>query len=784
MSVPKCMGFCYNRYTNIYSYFGEVIFLANSIQIAVRTLVEHVYSSGSIDSRFRSQSTLLDGTRIHQKIQRTYQESDQKEVYLRTDVPIKDLVFTIDGRCDGLLFRDGEIIIDEIKSTSQPFEHFGKDGLPVHWAQAKMYAFIYANDHQLQEIFVQLTYVQVESDEKRYLKKCFTYDELEVFVNKLVEDYYPYAKLLDDHRKERDDSSKQLVFPFESYRAGQRKLAGGVYKTISEAKSLFVKAPTGIGKTISTFFPAVKAIGEGHLNRIFYLTAKTITRTTAEEAVGRMRSCGLCMKSVTITAKDKVCFKEETKCQKDYCEFADGYYDRINRAILDIVANESCMNTEVIEKYARKHTICPFEFSIDLAYVVDAVICDYNYIFDPRVSLKRMFEEQKKSSVLLVDEAHNLVDRGREMFSASLNKDSFLQLKKEFKGIDKLIYESATKINAWFISLKKAHGEQNEFTLEQLDEELVLLLTHFIETVEPFLQKESSPNLLELYFKVNAFMKIVNLLDEHYIIYSEKNKNDINLKLFCIDPSKLLYKMGKGYRSKVFFSATLSPLSYYQDILGGQVEDYVLSIPSPFKVEQTDIFIKPLSTRYRDRDRTKKPIISMIYSLVQNRPGNYLVFFPSYHYLLTVYEQFIKEFPELDTLLQATGMSELEREAFLDKFVPNQTTTLIGFAVLGGVFSEGVDLKGDRLNGVVVIGVGLPQLCYERNLISDHFNHKEKSGYDYSYVFPGMNKVLQAGGRLIRSEEDHGTIVLVDDRFLQRKYQDLLPQEWRNFTVI
>jgi DNA excision repair protein ERCC-2 len=761
-----------------------VLFLSNTIQIAVRTLVEHVYSSGSIDSRFRSQSTMLEGTRIHQKIQLTYQESDQKEVYLRADFPVNDLIFSIDGRCDGLLFRNGEVIIDEIKSTSQHLEHLGDDGLPVHWAQAKLYAYIYAKDQQLQEIFVQLTYVQVESDEKRLLKKCFSIAELEGFVQEVVETYYPYAKLLHDHRKERDESSKQLVFPFDTYRSGQRKLAGGVYKTISEKKSLFVKAPTGIGKTISTLFPAVKAMGEGNLNRIFYLTAKTITRTTAEEAVGRMQSCGLCLKYVTITAKDKVCFKEETKCQKDYCEFADGYYDRINEAILDIAANENGMNREVIETYARKHTVCPFEFSIDLAYVADTVICDYNYIFDPRVSLKRLFEEQKKSTLLLIDEAHNLVDRGREMFSASLNKELFLQLKKEFKSANKGIYDCSSKINSWFISLKKINGDLNEFTLDQLDEELVLLLNQFKEGAEIVLIKETFPTLLELYFQVNSFLKIVDLLDEHYVIYGEKNKNDVTLKLFCIDPSKLLQKMGKGYRSKVFFSATLSPLSYYQDILGGQEEDYLLSIPSPFKEEQTDIFIKPLSTRYRDRERTKPAIVTMIHSLVQNRPGNYLIFFPSYQYLLAVYDEFIKEFPGTNTLLQGAGMSEEEREEFLKKFKPNQPETLIGFAVLGGVFSEGVDLKGDRLNGVVVVGVGLPQLCYERNLIKDHFNKKERNGYDYAYVFPGMNKVLQAGGRLIRSEEDHGTIVLVDDRFLQTQYQDLLPKEWRSFVVI
>lgn len=752
------------------------------VQISVRTLVEYVYRSGSIDSRFRSQSTLQDGTRIHQKIQKTYQEGDQKEVYLRTELPFENVTYIIDGRCDGLLFRECEVIIDEIKSSSKPLEQNDEEGLPVHWAQAKMYAYIYAKDNHMQEISVQLTYVHVETEDKRYYKKKLTFTELASFVNQVLGDYAPYLNLIIDHRKRRNESSKELVFPFESYREGQRKLAGAVYKTIAEEKNLFVKAPTGIGKTISTLFPTVKAIGEGHLNRIFYLTAKTITRTTAEEAVGRMRSCGLCLKSVTITAKDKVCFKDETKCQKDYCEFADGYYDRINEAVFDIFANENEMIRETIEKYAQKHTVCPFEFSIDLAYAADTIICDYNYIFDPRVSLKRMFEDQKKTSALLVDEAHNLVDRGREMFSAVIYKDIFLNLKKEFKGVNKAIFEYASKINSWFITLKKE--EKNEFILENLDETLIEHLLEFMKEIESALQMDTSQILLDAYFMVNNFLKIVELLDEHYVIYGEKNRNDLLLKLFCIDPSKLLQQMGKGYRSKIFFSATLSPLPYYQDVLGGSEEDYSLSIPSPFKAEQVNVHIKPLSTRFRDRDKTKDKIVTTIHSLIKKRPGNYIIFFPSYQYLLTVFEQYIQVDSNTKVLLQTAGMKEEEREEFLEAFIPDQKNTLIGFAVLGGIFSEGVDLIGDRLNGVVVVGVGLPQLCFERNLIKDHFYRKEKNGYDYAYVFPGMNKVLQAGGRLIRSEKDYGNIVLIDDRFLHPQYQMLLPQEWKEYTVI
>ena len=442
----------------------------------------------------------------------------------------------------------------------------------------------------------------------------------------------------------------------------------------------------------------------------------------------------------------------------------------------------------MISTYAHKHTVCPFEFSIELAYGVDAVICDYNYIFDPRVSLKRLFEEQKKSTVLLVDEAHNLVDRGREMFSATINKQIFLQLKKDFKGIDKDFFSSVSKLNSWFISLKKANESKNEFVLESLDEVFVEQLTDFVKAAEGIwiLGNASSKNqvLLDAYFIVHKFLKIYEFLDDHYVIYSEKNRNDLELKLFCIDPSKLIKKMSKGYRSKVFFSATLSPLPYYQDILGGNEEDYDLSIASPFSEDQVDVFIKPLSTRYHDRERTKEAIVEMLQFLIEGRQGNFLIFFPSYQYLLEVYEQFKKVDNLTATLIQGIGMKEEERESFLAAFTPNHNQTLLGFAVLGGIFSEGVDLVGDRLNGVVVVGVGLPQLGFERNLIKEHFNKQGKNGFDYAYVYPGMNKVLQAGGRLIRSEADYGTIVLIDDRFLKNPYQSLLPKEWMQYTII
>ncbi|MBE4908511.1 ATP-dependent DNA helicase [Bacillus luteolus] len=756
------------------------------IKLSVRTLVEYVYRSGSIDNKFRTTSTLTEGTKAHKVIQSTYNETDQKEVFLKTEIEYEKLLYKIEGRCDGLIFRSDEVLIDEIKSTTKDLSLINEETFPVHWAQAIVYAYIYAKDHEHREMSVQLTYIHVVTEEQKKFIKRFTFQELKQFVNELVKNYSPYALLMHKHRINRDQSIKELPFPFSTYREGQRTLAGAIYKTIAEEKNIFANAPTGIGKTISTIFPTVKAIGEGKLERLFYLTAKTITRQTAEEAFSLMKTKGLCMSAVTITAKDKVCFKEETICQKEYCEFANGYYDRLNEAFLDIFSQETFISRATIEEYARRHTLCPFEFSLDLAFVADAIICDYNYIFDPKVALKRFFEEHKRQTVLLIDEAHNLVDRAREMFSAELQKSSFLTLKRDYKGTN--LYESVTQLNKYFIELKKKCAEKGHIVLKDLQDDLVELLEEFTHVAELELLHQTKSQdqqlLLDTYFAATGFVRISKLFDERFVFYVSTEKNEVQIKLFCLDPSYLLQQISKKFRATVYFSATLLPFQYFMDMLGGTTEDYTISIPSPFLKEQTDVFIQPLSTRYHDRDHSKSHIVNMLSNLVKERKGNYLVFFPSYQYLKSVFEDFTANYPEIRSILQHNNMGEDEREQFLEEFKEDSTSTLVGFAVLGGIFSEGVDLKGNRLKGVVVVGVGLPQLCLERNIIKDYFHSSGKNGYDYAYTYPGMNKVLQAGGRLIRSEADTGVIVLVDDRFLTQKYQGLFPVEWRDFETI
>lgn len=758
------------------------------IQIAVRPLVEYVLKSGDLDSGFSRPNALVEGTRAHQQVQRQYGEQDQKEVYLSTEIPCGDLIFLVDGRCDGLLVQeDGGLMIDEIKSTSGDLTLIEADTYPVHWAQAKCYAYMAALERELERMTIQLTYMQLPSGELKRFRQELGFAELKQFVYELVEGYAPYARLLMTHRSRRDQSISALAFPFPDYRAGQRKLAGAVYKSIREKVSLFAKAPTGIGKTISTIFPAMKAIGEGHLQQIFYLTARTTNRAAAEAAFSLLEEGGLQMHAVTLTAKEKVCLQEQVSCRKEDCPFADGFYDRVNGAVLDILDNETLLSRQVIETYALKHRVCPFEFSLELAYTADAIICDYNYIFDPRVSLKRMFGEQKGKAALLVDEAHHLVDRGRDMYSAELTKRPFLELQRAYKGRNDGVSRAAKAINSFFVALRKESDTPHRTDTDK-PEALLKLTEDFLVEAERELfspmtggvSPEEADQLLETYFAANNFLRTGKLYDERYVCYTEFVTNEVRLVQFCLDPSHLLREAGKVFRSRIFFSATLSPLSYFRDMLGATDEDYTLSVPSPFSREQLQVQIYPYSTRYRDRERTKASIGGLLRRILLERQGNYLFFFPSYAYMNLIYEEVAVGLPEhIAVMLQTTSMSEEEREGFLAAFESEGGRTLAAFAVMGGIFSEGIDLVGDRLTGVAVIGVGLPQIGLERDLIRDYFQAREKDGYDYAYVYPGMNKVLQAGGRLIRSENDRGLLLLVDDRYLQPHYSGLLPEEWR-----
>lgn len=771
------------------------------IKISVRNLVEFVLRAGDLDMRFTGMSRALEGTLIHQKLQKSnkkiYAEENKEymsEVFLSHAFEYKGFEFVLEGRADGIIVEKESInvedeesivvsaVIDEIKSTTRPLDIIEEDYNELHWAQAKCYAYIFSLQKGLFDIGVQLTYYQVDSEEIKYLVKQFKAEKLREYFYDLIEKYIIWADLTEKWTKTRDASIKKISFPFESYRKGQRELAVAVYRTITEEKKIFAQAPTGIGKTISTIFPAVKAMAEGRTSKIFYLTAKTITRQVAEEAFIMMRQRNLQFKTITLTAKDKICFNKGAGCNPEACEFARGHFDRVNAAIMDILENENDLPRDKVEAYARKYNICPFEFSLDLTLWVDCVICDYNYVFDPRVYLKRFFIDNGGDYTFLIDEAHNLVDRAREMFSAELSKKTFLDLKKVMKDKQPKISKALGKLNSFLLEMKKLCGDNKNYVQKNEPEGIYPLLRSFIKESEEWLTKNEKSDgheeLLQLYFDALAFIRISELYDERYITYVEDD-GEVRIKLFCLDPSYLLKEAVKRGKSAIFFSATLAPINYFKEILGGSEEDYIMRLPSPFDRDNLCLLIADrISTKYKDREKSYDEIANYIKSVTDKKIGNYLVFFPSYKYMSEVHNRFFEKYPESEILLQGTAMSEEEREEFLSKFTPEGDKTLVGFAVLGGIFSEGIDLKGDRLVGAIIVGVGLPQICLERDIIRDYFQNKNKSGYEYSYMYPGMNKVLQAAGRVIRSDTDRGIVLLLDERFGSSVYQNIFPKEW------
>ncbi|HEX2926376.1 MAG TPA: ATP-dependent DNA helicase [Ruminiclostridium sp.] len=757
------------------------------IKISIRNLVELVLRSGDIDNRLVSSGRMLEGTRIHQKIQKQGGENYNKEVSLTFGYETQDFMFRLEGRADGIISEPGGIVIDEIKSTTRPLELIDENFSLLHWAQAKCYAYIYAVQNELDSIYVQLTYFHIETEEIKNIRKLFTLAELQEFIAGLLDKYLVWANISDAWDKRRDESVKKLQFPFKDYRKGQRELVVAVYKTIMQGKKLFAQAPTGIGKTISTLFPAVKAVGEQHISKIFYLTAKTITRQVAEEAFSKMRESGLVFRTITLTAKEKICFNKEGSCNPDFCEYAKGHYNRVNNALTDILNNSESLSREIIEEYARKHTVCPFEFGLDLSLWADCVICDYNYAFDPRVYLKRFFLNNSGDYAFLVDEAHNLVDRAREMFSAEVCKSTFLEAKKLMKTRVPKVAKILNKINSYMIALRRQCGEEGFMVSPEELKDLYRLLSSFITESEDWILKnqnnsiEGFDQLLELYFDSITFTRMADFYDERYVTFIEAKSNDVRVKLFCLDPSYLLADAVKRGKTAVFFSATLTPLSYFMEILGGDKEDYNINLASPFEKNNLCLLVADnISTRYKTREKSYDRIADTIWSAIGKRTGNYIVFFPSYKYMNEVYSRFIEKYPDTDTMIQATAMTEEEREGFLNRFQSGLKKSLVSFSVLGGIFSEGIDLKGDRLIGAIIVGVGLPQVSPEQDIIMKYFETKNGMGFENAYTFPGMNKVLQAAGRVIRSEKDIGTVILLDERFSQGSYRRLFPKHWEH----
>lgn len=767
--------------------------MKEEVKVSVRNLIEFILRSGNLDNRFTGSSRAIEGTRAHQRLNREWSQKltgYTPEVILSYTHEGADFNLVIEGRADGILEREDTTRIYEIKSTNRNLQEIKEDFNELHWAQAKVYAFFYAVEKDLAEISIQLTYYQLDTGKTQDFVRNYNFQELKSFFGDLIEKYLFWARFAHQKKVSRDSSIQKLDFPYQKYRPGQRKLAVASYRTITEGKKLFVQAPTGIGKTISTLFPAIKALGEGYSSKIFYLTAKTVTRQVAEDSIQKMLEKGLELSSVTITAKEKICFQEECECNPEYCPFAHGHFDRVNEAIRTVLENETIITRSVVEAYARNYNVCPFEFSLDLTLWADCIICDYNYVFDPAISLKRFFLEGKGDFIFLVDEAHNLVERARDMYSAELSLSAFYELKKDISSKNRKLAGVVEEI----INHLETRAEEIKGDTKVLDEgpgDFCKLLRKFTFLSEEWLIREEKGTpgyelLLDQYFLVLAFLRIFELYDSDFTTYCQKEEDPINglinlkIKLFCLDPSAILKGVLKNGHSAVFFSATLTPLPYYREVSGGDEDDYLLELPSPFDRDNLCLLVADnISTRYRRREEGYETIADYLRTTVDMHQGNYLVFFSSYEYLNRVYEIFVYNNSEVNTIIQTPEMTEKERLSFLNNFIPDRGETMVAFAVLGGVFSEGIDLKGERLSGTIIIGVGHPKICLERNLIRRYFQLKNGQGYDFAYTFPGMNKVLQAGGRTIRSEEDKGVILLIGERFNSPVYHNLFPVNWR-----
>lgn len=755
-------------------------------RISVRNLVEFILRSGDLDNRrgTMDKEAMLKGSRLHRKIQKLMGSNYQPEVSLKKETEYEDLIIQVEGRADGILTEDEHhVTIDEIKGIYANVMAL-EAPVPVHRAQAMCYAYIYGQMQGLSEITIQMTYANLDTEEIRRFREPMAYSELEIWYGNLLDSYHKWLSYQLSWKLKRNASMEHLEFPFP-YREGQKKMVSSIYHTISANKQIFIQAPTGVGKTMSAVFPAVRAVGEGKGDTIFYLTAKTITRTVAQEAFAILQRAGLLFKVISITAKEKLCICEKTECNPVNCPYARGHFDRINDAVYELWTTEQNYTRETLLSHAEKWQVCPFEMCLDLAIWSDAVICDYNYTFDPNVHLKRFFGDSVSGKYLfLIDEAHNLVERGREMYSASICKEEVMEVKKFVKPHSPKLAGALERVNKQLLALKK---ECESYQVLENPGTLPLTLLQVQGEMDKILEEppgqEVVDGILDFYFVVRNFLNIAELVDENYVVYTAVGEDGkFRMKLYCVNPAaNLQHYLEKGC-STVFFSATLLPLNYYRKLLSTKNDDYGIYVSSPFKSEKRCLLCgTDVSSRYTRRNYGEyRRIASYIAKTAWQQKGNYMVFFPSYRLMEDVLAVYEDEFSVdwVHCICQTNSMSEREREEFLAEFQEEKEQTLLAFCVMGGVFSEGIDLMGKRLIGAIIVGTGLPQVSPEREILKQYYDNRGENGFDYAYRYPGMNKVLQAAGRVIRTKEDEGIILLLDERFRSFEYRNLFPSEW------
>ncbi|MFP6808949.1 MAG: ATP-dependent DNA helicase [Pseudomonadales bacterium] len=741
------------------------------------------WQRGDINFRFTGRSSAIEGIRGHQYVQKKRGEDYISEKTVSLTIERSGFVLEILGRVDGYLPNANPVTVEEIKTLRMSPDDLPESVKEIHLAQLKIYGFILSELENIDSLSLRLCYFDLDEKSEHWIEDQHSAEDLKIFFRTTIDRYLKWLDLKQKWQQLRDQSIESSAFPYGKYRDGQRDMAVATYRSIVDGEQLVLQAPTGIGKTMATIFPAMKAMRAAAYDKLFYLSAKTSGQRMAEDSIAVINDSGVRFKSLTITAKDKVCFNPGSPCDPDHCEFSRGYYDRLEAGTSAALDAGDQLDRHAIEVIAKTHTLCPFEFSLDLARSVDLIICDYNYVFDPVVYLRRFFDDNGGKYSLLIDEAHNLVDRGRDMYSATLIKDDFLALRRKLKSQSPILARMLARVNAVILSMRGDQKDelesQNFLVLPEVPARFITSLKNFCEHAEILLKDKGTSayqeDLLKLYFDCLRFNRTAEQADENYAVLLIKEGKHTFVKLFCIDPATRLAEGFSRMASSVCFSATMKPQDYFQRLLGLDAEARWYQLRSPFNAQRQGVFVVPyISTNYRERDGSIDDLVQVIDKVVNNKPGNYLIFFPSHAYLQSVYQKFKAGSPQVKTIVQDRYMAEDDRTAFLNSF--QEGSEITGFAVMGGVFSEGVDLKGKRLIGVVIAGVGLPQIGIERDLIRNYWSD---DGFEFAYQFPGMNKVLQTAGRVIRDVEDRGIICLVDRRFAENRYKRLFPEEWQ-----
>ena len=760
--------------------------MEKSLRLSVHQLVDFLLRSGDIDNRVFNRSSMSEGSRLHSEYQGRQSSNYMSEYPLAVTLNVDEIEILLEGRADGIIKKsDGSYVIDEIKTTVEELVKFHQDNLEWHLGQAKCYAYMFAKSNDLEFIGIKLTYIRQGKEKEQFIDSyVFNYLELEQFVLDLINDYLEFYNIIFQKLEKRNQSIESLAFPFKKYRHGQRELAKYCYAVAKKGSRLFVEAPTGIGKTISTIFPFVKAIKDDEKSKIFYLTAKTSGKEAAHQAIRVMKENGLSLSDIIITAKDKICFCKGQACNPDECPFTKGYYDKIQTVLRYAILTYDDFDYSLITQIAYENQICPFEFELDLSLFMDVIVCDYNYMFDPISYMKRYFDEDSSHFLALVDEAHNLVDRSRDMYSASLSYETFKEARKSVRH-SKLhkMKLALSKMNKMFKEYQDV--EDGNHIVDSFHDYTYKTISSFITTMQDVNKnenKEMSKELLSFYLDVNRFARMLEFVNKNYLCYFTKQGDNITLNLSCLDASIYLGSCLNRIKGSVLFSATLSPMDYYVNTLGGDEKDAQLILPSPFPKNNLKIIIAPnVSIRYKNRETSYQKVADYIASFVKNKIGNYFIFLPSYEYLHNLMP-FI-HIEDVDIFEQDREMSDEERETFLLSFKPSPQKTALGFVIVGGAFGEGIDLVSDRLIGAVIVGIGMPKINFVSDQIDKYYDEIGLSGYNYAYLNPGMNKIMQALGRVIRSEEDKGAVLLIDERYLNNEYRDLFKAEWRDYEV-